>query len=91
MTDGRIAALRRGLSRRRAAYAAFKNSPAGRVVLADLARFCRYRASTYDPSGPPEAIRHLEGRREVFLRLLAFGDIDEATLDRALDDEADSS
>jgi len=81
--------LRRMLSRRRAAYAAFRSSPDGRVIVADLAAFCRYRRSTFDPDQPPEAMRHLEGRREVFLRLIAYGDISEHDIDRIIEEEND--
>ncbi|MCP4328419.1 MAG: hypothetical protein GY791_08285 [Alphaproteobacteria bacterium] len=79
--------LRRVFHRRRAAYAAFTQSPDGRVVLADLARFCRYRESTYSPDDPPEAMRHLEGRREVLLRILSHGDISDDEIDRIIEEE----
>jgi hypothetical protein len=62
-------------------------SPEGRHVLADLVGFCRYRESTYHPDDPPEAIRHLEGRREVLLRILTYGDISDAAIDRIIEEE----
>ncbi len=80
-------ALRRLLRRRRAAYAAFVDSPDGRRILADLVRFCRYRESTYSPGDPPEAMRHLEGRREVLLRILTYGRISDAEIDHILEDD----
>jgi hypothetical protein len=61
--------VRAFLHGRTAAYRAVFATPAGAQVLADLARFCRMTTSTYDPTRPPEAMHHLEGRREVFLRI----------------------
>ena len=37
------------------------------LVLADLARFCRANASTFDPN--PQIQARLDGRREVWLRI----------------------
>ena len=56
------------IARRRTAYVkAFANT-FGEEVLADLARFCRAGASTFDPDPRIHAL--LEGRREVYLRIM---------------------
>lgn len=54
------------LQRKRAYQLAF-GSPAGKEVLADLARFCRARETTFHSD--PRIHAALEGRREVFLRI----------------------
>ena len=75
------------LFRRRASYAEFKRSPCGRRVIADLAGFCRYRTSTYSPEAGVEGMQHLEGRREVFLRILQYGDVSDEEIDRMIEEE----
>lgn len=57
------------LVRRRAYRAAFDN-PEGRKVLADLRRFCRASVPTADVNNVHTTYL-LEGRREVFLRILS--------------------
>lgn len=54
--------------RNKAAYETTFRGPTGKVVLADLAVFCRMNKSTFTP-GDADAQKHLEGRREVFLRI----------------------
>lgn len=45
-----------------------KDEPATRKILSDLAKFCRANKTTYDDN---ERKQHmLEGRREVFLRII---------------------
>lgn len=48
-------------------YQAVFESPVGRRVLADLARFCRAHATTFHDDARKHAV--LEGRREVWLRI----------------------
>jgi hypothetical protein len=59
-----------------------------RVVLADLQTFCRAYTSTFDPERP-EVIYTLEGRREVYNRIVNFTHMDPRFL-RELREEADS-
>jgi hypothetical protein len=63
------------LIRRRAYKAAF-SGPEGRKVLADLRRFCRATMPTADVNNV-NATFLLEGRREVFLRILSHLNLDE--------------
>lgn len=57
------------LFQRRNAYCRlFKNeSPDAKLVLTDLAHFCRAHDSTFHPDERTQAL--LEGRREVWLRI----------------------
>jgi hypothetical protein len=59
--------LRDFINKRKQAYHAVFDTPAGKIVLADLERFCRGTASTFHPD--PRMAANLDGRREVFLRL----------------------
>lgn len=69
------------LMRRRAFRRLFLNG-AGEIkaeaipVLADLRRFCKGTVSTFDPD--PRVHAMLEGRREVFWRIIGFLNVDEA-------------
>ena len=56
------------LSTRRRAYVLAFSSPAGQEVLADLARFCRAGETTLHADARIHA--SLEGRREVWLRIM---------------------
>jgi hypothetical protein len=58
------------LRQRRADYHAVFTSEAGRRVLADLYRFCLMDQPCF--AGDPQATAFNEGRRRVFLRLLAI-------------------
>lgn len=62
-----FAALRRFVFRRREAYCRAFKTPGGRLVLEDLARFCRVNESTFHQD--PRVAAMLDGRREVFLRI----------------------
>ena len=75
------------LLRRRNAYRAVFGGPQGKLVLADLRRFCRATATTF-ARGEPETQQHLEGRREVFLRIQAYLNLDDQAL-WALTEERD--
>lgn len=55
------------LGRRRSAYVATFDNHHGRLVLADLANFCRATTSTFHADARVHAVA--EGRREVFLRI----------------------
>ncbi len=63
----RLEALRAFLFRRRQAYLTTFEGEVPKVVLADLARFCRAYESTYHPD--PHMAAKLDGRREVWLRI----------------------
>jgi len=56
------------LLRRKQAYTQTFASPVAKVVLSDLAYFCRAAESTFDPDPRVHAL--LEGRREVWLRIV---------------------
>jgi hypothetical protein len=58
---------RRFLNHRRYCYRQVFKSEQAKVVLADLAKFCRATDSTFDPNERTHAL--LEGRREVWLRI----------------------
>lgn len=56
------------LRRRKSVYSLAFRSPAGADVLRDLAKFCRAFDTTFHEDARVHAA--LEGRREVFLRIL---------------------
>ena len=77
-----------GLPRRlRRAYQAVFNkaSPDVQLVLVDLGIFCRYQRTTnvFDGRGSidPVASAQLEGRRQVFLRFIEWGQFTDEELD----------
>ena len=55
------------LARRQQAYQKVFQGPQAKIVLADLAQFCREFESTFDPD--PRVSANLDGRREVILRI----------------------
>lgn len=55
------------LRQRQRGYHLCFNSPAGQVVLQDLAKFCRAAETCYNDDPRKHAV--LEGRREVFIRI----------------------
>lgn len=63
-----IQAARGFLARRRTNYIRTFGTVFGQAVLADLAKFCRAHNSTFHSDSRVHAA--LEGRREVFLRIL---------------------
>lgn len=85
--------LRRKLAYRRLFYDANNNLHRdAEVVLADLRRFCRGTASTAVVSPVSKAIDPIamamaEGRREVWLRLMAHLHVDERTVFNLNDNE----
>lgn len=71
------------LRRKRAYVAVFTGddgaiTPAGQIVLGDMRDFCRAAQSTFDPDPRTHAL--LEGRREVWLRLIGHLHISEAAI-----------
>lgn len=63
---------------RQRSYRTVFDSPQGREVLADLARFCRAHESTFHPD--PRVAAQLDGRREVWLRLQQHLEMDSEAL-----------
>lgn len=68
----------RFLTKRRNAYIAALITPAGDVVLKDLAKFCRANRTTFTDNDRITAL--LEGRREVWLRIAHHLNLDEDAL-----------
>lgn len=56
------------LADRRTAYVRAFQSPGGEQVLRDLAKFCRAHETTFHSDSRVHAV--LEGRREVWLRIM---------------------
>ena len=69
MADAKNAAKGLIQNRQRAYQTTFRG-PVAEVVLADLARFCRASETTFLPNDRAHAV--LEGRREVWLRLMKY-------------------
>ncbi len=68
MSFGAIATIQRVLGNRKSAYQqVFSGEGAPKVVLGDLARFCHAQKSTFHKD--PYVQAHLEGKREVWLRI----------------------
>ena len=63
-----IEAVKNFLRSRRQAYITIFNGPDGEIILKDLARFCRANKSTFNPD--PYLAARLDGRREVWLRIM---------------------
>ena len=66
-----------------------KLSRSGEVVLADLRKFCRVDKSTAhvaNGSIDPVMMALLEGRREVFMRILSYLNTDEAEIIKLKED-----
>jgi len=61
---------------RRSAYIGAFDNPDGRKVLADLKRFCRANTSAVDVDNVNTTML-LNGRREVWLRIMAYLNISE--------------
>ena len=62
------------IEERRLAYARIFDSPDGRVLLFDLARFCRGYSTPFDPDPRIHAL--LTGRHEVFWRIMEHTRLD---------------
>lgn len=57
------------LGRRKANYQLTFSTPAGKLALKDLARFCRASETTFHPTQCARTHAMLEGRRQVYLRI----------------------
>jgi len=66
------------LRQRKTAYQTFFESPGGKELLADLAKFCRAHDSTFHQD--PRIAAALDGRREVWLRIQHHLNLDTQTL-----------
>lgn len=66
------------VSQRRTEYVRTFITPAGELVLEDLAKFCRANESTFHPDARVHAV--MEGRREVWLRIRAHLDLSDEAL-----------
>ena len=62
-----IQAAKELIRRRKYAYSILLRTPEGQEIIQDLARFCRATTTTFHRD--PHIQAHLEGRREVFLRI----------------------
>lgn len=62
--------------------------PEARLVVADLARFCRANSTTFTP-GDPHTSTHLEGRREVFTRIISYIGLNELLIYKIEEEEID--
>ena len=67
------------------AYRNTFNNPEGRKVLADLRRFCRATQPTADVNNV-NATFLLEGRREVFLRILSHLNLTDEDIIQLIED-----
>jgi len=67
--------LKDGLAQRQMAYKCVfeAKNQFSQTVMNDLERFCRAKESTYSPDARTHAL--LEGRREVYLRILEHVDL----------------
>jgi hypothetical protein len=72
---------------RQAAYRKTFENPEGRKVLADLRRFCRATQPTADVNNV-NATFLLEGRREVYLRILSHLHLTEEDVVQLVEDYA---
>jgi len=90
--------IRKVLNRRNAYRAIFRPggmlTPAGEIVLADLAKFCRATVSTTAVSRvtgcvDPIASAQAEGRREVWLRLTQHLQLNDADIYRMMQQQQD--
>lgn len=73
-----IEKIRGLLFNRQKAYQSVFDSEFGKIVLADLARFCRADESTFHPDA--RVAGNLDGRREVWLRIQQHLQLDSEAL-----------
>jgi hypothetical protein len=70
-------------------------APTSTILLADLARFCRYDSTTISvsPGGSidPYALAVAEGRREVFLHIKRSARLSDADIDAAIRNEMEKN
>lgn len=74
MANEQWVAQRDRLARRKRAYQLCFQNPTQNAVLIDLAKFCRANETTFNAD--PRIHAALEGRREVFLRILQHINLD---------------
>lgn len=74
MNLGDVDKLEKDIKKRKAAYKAVFDGAQAEIVLKDLARFCRAVDSSFDEN--PYKMAYIEGRREVYLRILTHIDQD---------------
>lgn len=74
MSNEKWVATRDRLARRKRAYQLAFQNPVQNAVLIDLAKFCRANETTFHAD--PRIHAALEGRREVFLRILQHINLD---------------
>jgi hypothetical protein len=79
---------KRFLWNRRYSYRSIFNSPPGKIVLADLAVFCRAAESTFHDNERVQS--KLDGRREVWLRIQQHLQLTEDQLWEVLDGRTDN-
>ena len=60
-------------------YKRFADTEDGRIILADLARFCSLYKPTFVPNDPYMSA-NLEGMRRVYLRFHSFCNVNESDL-----------
>lgn len=60
--------------------------PEARAILADLAQFCRANSTSFTP-GDPHTSTHLEGRREVFTRIVGYIGLNELAIYKLEEEE----
>ena len=81
---------RRKLHANRVSYAQFFDTPAGKQVISDLAEFCHMYDTTH-VTGDPYGSAQLEGRRQVFLRIIGNSRLTpeqvEAMVEHAIEEE----
>lgn len=71
--------------RRQSAYKKTFDNPEGRKVLADLRRFCRASQPTADVNNV-QTTYLLEGRREVWLRIVAHINLTDETVSQLIEE-----
>lgn len=80
--------LSRFFRSRQSAYKKTFNNPEGRKVLADLRRFCKATQPTADVNNV-QTTYLLEGRREVFLRILSHLQLTDEDVYNLIEDSND--
>jgi hypothetical protein len=80
-----IERLQHRLRRRRAFLAVFESTD-GEIALRHLGRYCRAQSSTF-VQGEPDTTAYLQGRRDVFLEIMAQLHMSEGQLRRMMERE----
>ena len=78
------------LTERKRAYQLSFTSPAGQSVIKDLVRYCAVKATTFSSAASNhERMILLEGRRQVYLRILQHLELDVEQLYKLYEDKGD--